>query len=115
MLGSLFTFVPYLNNMIGGSSVSSHVVATVTVWFNPAKSIGGMIEASGFGLLYAVVALFISLLSLATTTYLAIERQMYLASCAVTLGVWLAGSTFVIAFLKAALDKPSIRTGQSYV
>ncbi|KAI9497668.1 Fusaric acid resistance protein-like-domain-containing protein [Zychaea mexicana] len=112
-LGALFTFVPVLNRWIGGTSVSSHVVCTVTVFFNPAKTLGGMVEAAGFGLLYAVLALSLCLLSLATSDYLMIDHHLYMESCVVTLGVFLAGSTFVISFFKAHLNKPSIRTASS--
>lgn len=113
-LGSLFTFVPALNRVVGGgSSVSSHVVATVTVFFNPAKTVGGMVQAAGFGLIYAVAALSVCLLSLASADYLMMVQHSYLWACLVILGVWLTGSTFVIAFLKARFpNQASIRSGK---
>ncbi|KAF7732052.1 hypothetical protein EC973_007157 [Apophysomyces ossiformis] len=109
-LGSLFTFVPALNALIGGSSVASHMAATVTVFFNPAKSVGGMVEAAGYGWIFTIAALSISLGSLATSTYLH-ELGYHIMAGVVTLGFWLAGSTFVIAFLKAHVNKPSLLTG----
>ncbi|KAG2224607.1 hypothetical protein INT45_003747 [Circinella minor] len=113
ILGALFTFIPYLNQLIGGNSISSHVVCTVTVFFNPAKTMGGMVEAAGFGLMYTVLALALCLLSLATSDYLMVDHHMYVESCIVTLGVWLLGSTFVISYFKAHINKPSIRTASS--
>ncbi|KAI9272770.1 Fusaric acid resistance protein-like-domain-containing protein [Phascolomyces articulosus] len=113
VLGALFTFIPFLNRLIGGTSISSHIVCTVTVFFNPAKTMGGMVEAAGFGLMYAVLALAICLLSLATSDYLMVDHHLYVESCIVTLGVWLAGSTFVISYFKAHINKPSIRTASS--
>lgn len=113
-LGSLFTFVPFLNQIVGGTAISSHIVATVTVFFNPAKSMGGMVEAAGFGLLYGVLGLLVCLCSLACMDYLLVDHHMYLASCIVTLGVFVGGGTFLVAFLKAHLDKPSIRTGKHH-
>ncbi|KAI8142257.1 Fusaric acid resistance protein-like-domain-containing protein [Fennellomyces sp. T-0311] len=112
-IGALFTFVPYLNKWVGATSVSSHIVCTVTVFFNPAKTMGGMVEAAGFGLLYAVLALALCLMSLATSDFLMIDHHLYLESCIVTLGFWLAGSTFIVSFFKAHLNKPSIRTASS--
>ncbi|KAL1743411.1 Fusaric acid resistance protein-like-domain-containing protein [Schizophyllum fasciatum] len=64
LLGSLFTFVPFLSGLIadvkGGPerrpSPSGHMVATVAVYYNPAKTLGGMMEADlycTFGLAYA--------------------------------------------------------------
>ncbi|KAL4253307.1 Intracellular Vesicle Transport-Associated [Abortiporus biennis] len=68
-IGSLFTFSPYLSGFIsdltnyndeegGGStpSPSGHMVATIAVYFNPAKTYGAMLEADKFcfmGLLFA--------------------------------------------------------------
>ncbi|KAI8376126.1 Fusaric acid resistance protein-like-domain-containing protein [Radiomyces spectabilis] len=112
MIGSLFTFVPILNQAIGGSCVASHMAATVTVFFSPAKSVGGMIEAAGFGWVYVLSAFALCLASMATTDYF-MDHHMYVASCMVTLCVWLAGSTFVIAFLKARVNSPSINTASS--
>lgn len=41
-LGSLVTFVPFLAALIGDQQDSKHMVATVTVWFHPARTIGSM-------------------------------------------------------------------------
>lgn len=110
LLGSLFTFVPFLNSMLGTAKISSHVIATVTVFFNPSKTVGGMVEAAGYGLLYTVCALLLSLMSMLVAIYLRSE-DYYVTSCCVTLGFWLAGSTFVLSFIKAHYNKPSIGTG----
>ncbi|KAI7892893.1 uncharacterized protein EV154DRAFT_461736 [Mucor mucedo] len=110
LLGSLFTFVPVLNQMLGTARLSSHVIATVTVFFNPSKTVGGMVEAAGYGLLYTVCALLLSLLSMVIAIYLRSE-EYYVTSCCVTLGFWLAGSTFALSFIKAHYNKPSIGTG----
>jgi hypothetical protein len=85
---------------------------TVTVFFNPSKTVGGMVEPVGYGLLYTVCALLLSLLSMVTAIYLRSE-DYYVTSCCVTLGFWLAGSTFVLSFIKAHYDKPSIGTGKA--
>ncbi|KAI8080547.1 Fusaric acid resistance protein-like-domain-containing protein [Thamnidium elegans] len=106
MIGSLFTFVPVLNALCG-THIASHMAATVTVFFNPAKSVGGIIEAAGFGWLYTLVALALSLASMYTTGFF-LQREMPLTASCVSVGVWLAGSTFVISYLKAKINTPSI-------
>lgn len=111
LLGSLFTFVPVLNEMLGSARLSSHVIATVTVFFLPSKTVGGMVEAASYGLLYTVFALLLSLLSMVIAIYLRSE-DYYVTSCCVTLGFWLAGSTFVLSFIKAHYNKPTIATGK---
>ncbi|KAI8979071.1 Fusaric acid resistance protein-like-domain-containing protein [Mycotypha africana] len=112
MLGSLFTFVPLLNVMIGNNRVSSHLVATATVFFNPAKSLGGMVEAAIYGWGYVLFALLICFGSMLTTDFF-IDRDMLTIAHAVSLGVWLTGATFVIAFLKAHWNKPPVATASS--
>lgn len=110
LLGSLFTFVPVLNSLLGSAKISSHVIATVTVFFNPSKTVGGMVEAAGYGLVYTVCALLLSLMSMLVAIYLRSE-DYYVTSCCVTLGFWLAGSTFVLSFIKAHYNKAAIGTG----
>ncbi|KAG1467314.1 hypothetical protein G6F56_004478 [Rhizopus delemar] len=110
LLGSLFTFIPVLNQMLGTTRLSSHVIATVTVFFNPSKTIGGIIEAASYGILYTICAMIVSLMSM----WVAIElrsRDYYVVSCIVTLGFWLAGSTFILSFIKTRYNKPAIATG----
>lgn len=113
MIGSLFTFVPALNALCG-THIASHMAATVTVFFNPAKSVGGMVEAAGFGWLYTLAALTLSIASMYTTDYF-LEHHMPTTAAVVSLGVWLAGSTFVISYLKARINTPSILTGKCFV
>lgn len=109
MIGSLFTFIPALNALCG-THIASHMAATVTVFFNPAKSVGGMVEAAGFGWLYTLAALTLSLASMYTTDYF-LDNDMSMIASFVSLGVWLAGSTFAISYLKARINTPSILTG----
>lgn len=109
MIGSLFTFVPALNALCG-THIASHMAATVTVFFNPAKSVGGMVEAAGFGWLYTLAALTLSIASMYTTDFF-LDHHMPTTAAVVSLGVWLAGSTFVISYLKARINTPSILTG----
>lgn len=111
MLGSLFTFVPAMNALIGYNHVSSHLVATATVFFNPAKSLGGMVEASLYGWGYTLFALVICLGSMLTTDFF-VDRNLFTVAHAISLGFWLAGSTFTVAFLKAHWNKPPVATGK---
>ncbi|KAG1448529.1 hypothetical protein G6F56_008915 [Rhizopus delemar] len=111
ILGCLFTFVPTLNALIGNNRVSSHLVATATVFFNPAKSLGGMVEAALYGWGYTLFAVTICLGSMLTTDFF-IDRQETLMAHTFSL-VWLAAATFVIAFLKAHWNKPPVATASS--
>ncbi|KAI9314607.1 Fusaric acid resistance protein-like-domain-containing protein [Dichotomocladium elegans] len=112
LIGSLFTFIPAFNALIGNNRVSSHLVATATVFFNPAKSLGGMVEAAAFGWGYVLFALTVSLGSMLTTDYFIDRGQMTLAHVS-SLLFWLVGATLVIAFLKAHWNKPPVATASS--
>ncbi|CEP16144.1 hypothetical protein [Parasitella parasitica] len=112
LLGSLFTFVPAMNALIGYNHVSSHLVATATVFFNPAKSLGGMVEASLYGWGYTLFALVVCLGSMLTTDFF-VDRNMFTIAHAISLGFWLAGSTFIVAFFKAHWNKPPVATASS--
>lgn len=109
-LASLFTFVPALNAAIGYNRTSSHLVATATVFFNPAKTLGGMIEAAAYGWGYVFFALTISLGSMVTTDFF-VDRNLYRTAHAISLMFWLAGATWIIAFFKAYWNKPPVATG----
>ncbi|ORE13067.1 hypothetical protein BCV71DRAFT_279323, partial [Rhizopus microsporus] len=112
ILGCLFTFVPSLNALIGNNRVSSHLVATATVFFNPAKSLGGMVEAALYGWGYTLFAVAICLGSMLTTDYFH-DHDMALIAHILSLGLWLAGATSIIAFLKAHWNKPPVATASS--
>lgn len=109
-LASLFTFIPALNAAIGYNRTSSHLVATATVFFNPAKTLGGMIEAAAYGWGYVLFALTISLGSMVTTDFF-VDRNLYRTAHAISLMFWLAGATWIIAFFKAYWNKPPVATG----
>ena len=111
MLGSLFTFVPFLNSWVGGELVASHLAATVTVFFNPAKTVGGMVEAAGYGWLFTVCALVLCLTSVSINNILLAQERYYLCY-GLTLGVWIGVSSFVIAYFKGRMNKPSTGTGK---
>ncbi|KAI8581066.1 hypothetical protein K450DRAFT_234472 [Umbelopsis ramanniana AG] len=111
-IGSLFTFIPALNSLVGHNRTSSHIIATTTVFFNPAKTIGGMIEAAGYGWGYVMFALSVCLGSMLTADYY-IDRDMETVAHVISLGFWLAGSAFIVAFLKAYWNKPPVSTASS--
>ncbi|KAI8375782.1 Fusaric acid resistance protein-like-domain-containing protein [Blakeslea trispora] len=105
-IGSLFTFVPFLNALCG-THVNSHLAATVIIFFNPAKTVGGMIESAGIAWIYTLAALALSLGSMYTTDYF-LEHQMPWTAYTISLGFWLAIGIFTISYLKVKYNKPSV-------
>jgi hypothetical protein len=51
LLASFMTLIPVLSGMMGNKLDSKHMVATVTVWFHPARTVGSMHWATVLGLL----------------------------------------------------------------
>ncbi|OZJ03588.1 hypothetical protein BZG36_03053, partial [Bifiguratus adelaidae] len=112
-IASLFTFIPALNDVIGGNRVSSHLVATTTVFFNPAKTLGGMTEAAFIGSGYVTFAILVCLGSMLTTEYLYDHNQAFWAHFT-SLVLWLGISTFLISYGKARYSaKPIVATASS--
>ncbi|CAO3651153.1 unnamed protein product [Mucor fragilis] len=111
-LGSLFTFIPALNAFIGNNHTSSHLVATATVFFNPAKTLGGMVEAAAYGWGYVLFAVCVCLGSMITTDFF-VDRDYYLVAHSISVFFWLAGATFIVSFLKAHWNKPPVATASS--
>ncbi|KAI9476242.1 MAG: Fusaric acid resistance protein-like-domain-containing protein [Benjaminiella poitrasii] len=111
-LGSLFTFIPTLNALIGNNRTSSHLVATATVFFNPAKTLGGMVEAAAYGWGYVLFAVTICLGSMITTDFF-VDRNYYLSAHLISLFIWILGATFTVSFLKAHWNKPPVATASS--
>lgn len=73
LLGSMATFVPAFSSFFGRQD-SKHLVATITVYFHPARSLGSMLDASilaGISFLYTTFVSAVSMsLSVLFTDYL---------------------------------------------
>ncbi|EIN11240.1 hypothetical protein PUNSTDRAFT_61905 [Punctularia strigosozonata HHB-11173 SS5] len=113
-IGSLFTFSPYLSRFITDvtssgekrPSPSGHMVATVAVYFNPAKTAGGMIEADIFCLLGLFWAAFVSLGSMASFWFFEVRRGWEWLADALGL-LWVGVGMSLMAFAKVKMAKPS--------
>ncbi|KAL5523436.1 hypothetical protein ACEPAG_7609 [Sanghuangporus baumii] len=119
-LGSLWTYVTPLSLMIGsitsgGDRVpfpSGHMVATVTVYFNPAKSVGAMLEADLFCLYGLAWASLISLGSMAMFWWIDVKPGWeWLAD--VTVITWIGLGMTAVAFMKVWMAKPTFNTACS--
>ncbi|QRW08040.1 fusaric acid resistance-like protein [Ceratobasidium sp. AG-Ba] len=118
-VGCLFTFVPSLSSWLTdivplgsqqGPSPTGHMVATITVYYNPAvspvKSIGGMIEADLFCLVGAAFASFASLVATQSFWFFELQPGWEWLADALVLS-WLAVSMMLIAWSKLWVNKPT--------
>lgn len=109
LLGSLVTFVPSLAALIGTQQDSKHMVATVTVWFHPARTIGSMHLATALGLLgflYSGVIGFTSMgVSLAAR-----HQDMLVVGHVIILLLFVGGALGAIAWVKQKFSDPLVNT-----
>ncbi|OBZ71050.1 hypothetical protein A0H81_09292 [Grifola frondosa] len=88
------------------------MVATVAVYFNPAKTLGGMVEADvfcSFGLLYAT---FVALSSMAMYWFFEVQPGWeWLADLLVLL--WIGVGMSFVAWMKVWMAKPTFSTACS--
>ncbi|ETW81116.1 putative aromatic acid exporter [Heterobasidion irregulare TC 32-1] len=121
-IGSLFTYSPYLSGLISAITTresserfpapSGHMVATVAVYFNPAKTIGGMMEADRYCLMGLAFAAFVSLGSMNMYWWFEVRHGWeWLADVLVILWIGL-GMSFV-AWMKLWMAKPTFNTACS--
>ncbi|KAF8973312.1 hypothetical protein BDZ97DRAFT_1780768 [Flammula alnicola] len=110
-VASLFTFSPLLSKFISdmdtsGPSASGHMVATIAVYFNPAKTVGAMIEADLFclfGVLYAAV---VCLVSMSMFWFLEVRPGWEWMADFVAIA-WIALSMSILAWMKVWMANPS--------
>ncbi|GAA5970105.1 hypothetical protein JCM11641_000271 [Rhodosporidiobolus odoratus] len=119
-LAELFTYVPALSELVGapwdvdGPVRNAHVIATVAVYFMPARTMGGMLEANAYLFVGALYAVFLACGSMASTVLF--ERLDLLElGHAVVLILWLGCGYGVVAYAKVVMAKPSISTACSLV
>ncbi|KAL2026692.1 hypothetical protein VTO58DRAFT_102672 [Aureobasidium pullulans] len=111
LLGSLATFLPFISAFLGKQD-GKHVVATVTVYFHPSRTVGSMIEAVGIALIAFVYAAFVSFTSMAISMALG-KRDLLVLGHAIVLVVFCAGGLGFIGWLKQRLGHPTVNVGCS--
>ncbi|KAF9258847.1 hypothetical protein L218DRAFT_974799 [Marasmius fiardii PR-910] len=114
-VASLFTYNDYLSSFIstGGKPLASgHMVATVAVYFNPAKTMGGMLEADifcVFGLFYSA---FVALASMSMFWWIDVQPGLEWLADVIAI-VWVGVSMSVLAWLKLWMANPQFGTACS--
>ncbi|PFH46390.1 hypothetical protein AMATHDRAFT_155264 [Amanita thiersii Skay4041] len=121
-VASLFTFSPHLSSLMydlvsygsdnGGPTPSGHLVATIAVYYNPAKTVGGMVEADFFcflGLLYSST---VCLVSMTLFWWLESKPGWEWLGNAIAVA-WVGVSVSIMAWLKVWMASPSFNTACS--
>ncbi|KAG5735641.1 hypothetical protein E4T56_gene6971 [Termitomyces sp. T112] len=126
-IASLFTFNPFLANLL--SSITSygdldhgsrsrepfpsgHMVATIAVYYNPAKTKGGMIEANIFCLMGLFYAALMCISSMKTLRWLELSPGWERLGNFVAI-IWIGVSMSILSWFKVWMANPSFNTACS--
>ncbi|KAB8263752.1 transcriptional regulator of RNA polII, SAGA, subunit-domain-containing protein [Aspergillus pseudonomiae] len=112
LLGSLATFVPAIASWLGHQD-GKHVVATVTVYFHPARSQGSMYKASICAFLAFLYAAFISLTSMCVSRFFQDTLDLLPLGHAIVLIVFCGGGLGFIGWIKQRLGDPLVNVACS--
>ncbi|KAK5115202.1 hypothetical protein LTR85_009960 [Meristemomyces frigidus] len=112
LLGSLATFVPAISGLIGDRQDSKHMVATVTVWFHPARSIGSMHEATVLAIIALCYSGFVSFTSMGISMFFG-QRDLLFVGHVIVLIVFIGGGLGVVAWVKQYFGHPLVNVACS--
>ncbi|WRT68516.1 uncharacterized protein IL334_005492 [Kwoniella shivajii] len=134
LVASLFTYVPFLAELLSTQSEtdahgrvtyrpanSAHMVATIVVYYNPAKTIGNMLLSTRYCFILAVFASFVSLAAMGTIELFDHFSPSHGDSWDwisemgdwVVCILWIGGSMSALAWSKVWVGNPSYNTGCS--
>jgi gas vesicle protein len=111
ILGSLATFVPVIAGLLGRND-GKHIVATITVYFHPARSAGSMLEAVLVAFAAFSYATFISFSSMAVSAFFGGRGQLVLGHIIVLI-VFVGGGLGLVGWTKHKLGNPLVNIGCS--
>ncbi|KAF2027879.1 hypothetical protein EK21DRAFT_70963 [Setomelanomma holmii] len=111
ILGSLATFVPAIAGLLGKND-GKHIVATITVYFHPARSAGSMLEAVILAFAAFLYAAFISLSSMAVSTYFGAHHRLVLGHIIVLI-TFVGGGLGLVGWTKHKLGNPLVNVACS--
>ena len=107
LLGSLATFVPAIAAMLGQQD-GKHMVATITVYFHPARSQGSMFEAILLALLAFVYATVISFTSMGISVLFGRTLGLIILGHMIVLVVFCGGGLGFVGWVKLKLANPLV-------
>ena len=106
-LGSLATFVPFLAAILGQQD-GKHIVATITVYFHPARSQGSMFEAIIIAALAFAYAVFISFTSMGVSILFGQKFDLLFVGHIIVLVVFCGGGLGFVGWVKLRLANPLV-------
>ncbi|KAJ2808908.1 hypothetical protein H4R20_000553 [Coemansia guatemalensis] len=127
-VAALFAFIPFLRDLLGDPDyMSPHLVTNATIWFHAAKTRSGLAEGGLVGVIWVCMTSLVTYVALftaervhcayaygwATEHHQAGDNEVLplaLQSKIVSLGVFIFGYSWCLAFFKANANRPSVGT-----
>lgn len=111
ILGSLATFVPQISGLLGRND-GKHMVATITVYFHPARSAGSMAEAILVAFGAFAYAAFISFTSMGVSVFFGRQHLLVIGHIIVLI-VFCGAGLGLVGWTKQRLGNPLVNVGCS--
>lgn len=111
-LGSLFTLWEPLSDFLGKPD-GKHVVATITVYFHPARTAGSMIEGTLIAIVAVCYAELISVVSMATSVFFGSALHMVALAYTLVLSIFVFGAFGFLGWVKQRLNNPLVNVGST--
>lgn len=111
ILGSLATFVPQIAGLLGKND-GKHMVATITVYFHPARSAGSMIEAVILAFAAFLYAAFVSFSSMAISAWFG-HHHLLVVGHVIVLVVFCGAGLGLVGWTKHKLGNPLVNVACS--
>lgn len=111
ILGSLATLVPQIAGLLGRND-GKHMVATITVYFHPARSAGSMIEAVILAFAAFLYAAFVSFSSMAVSAWFGSQNHIVVGHVIVLI-VFCGAGLGLVGWTKHKLGNPLVNVACS--
>ncbi|KAF4595353.1 60S ribosomal protein L19 [Ophiocordyceps camponoti-floridani] len=112
LLGSLGTLWPLLSDFLGHRD-GKHIVATITVYFHPARTVGSMLEAVFVAIVAVAYAEAVSLLSMAAAIASRTSMGSVVPAHAIVLVVFVGGGLGFVGWVKQKMNHPLVNVAST--
>jgi hypothetical protein len=112
LLGSMGTLLPPLARFLGVQD-GKHVVATITVYFHPARSAGSMEEAAMLGFAAFLYATFVGISSMAVSVFFESQLDQIFLGYALVLVIFCGGGLGLVGWVKQKYSAPLVNVACS--
>ncbi|OBT41719.1 hypothetical protein VE00_07797 [Pseudogymnoascus sp. WSF 3629] len=107
VMACMATFVPLLYNFLGRGD-GKHLVATIVVYFHPARSAGSMVEAVMLGTIAFLYAVFISVASMAVSVLCETQFELIELGYTLVLIIFVGGGLGLVGWTKQRMGSPLV-------